>query len=43
MQSVREFDVVGRLGGDEFGVILAHSDGARAAEKARALAATIAE
>ncbi len=43
MQSVREFDIVGRLGGDEFGVILAHTDGATAEEKARALAATIAD
>jgi len=39
--SVREFDVVGRLGGDEFGVILVHVDGKAAEEKAAALAAAV--
>ena len=38
---VRESDVVGRLGGDEFGVILAQADAAVAAEKATALARAI--
>jgi diguanylate cyclase (GGDEF)-like protein len=36
--NVRESDIVGRLGGDEFGVILVHADIASAAAKAAALA-----
>ena len=39
---VRESDVVGRLGGDEFGVILAQADPVAAHAKAAALAAAIA-
>ena len=40
--SVRDFDIVGRLGGDEFGVILVHVDEKVAAEKAAILAAAVA-
>jgi diguanylate cyclase (GGDEF)-like protein len=39
--NVRESDIVGRLGGDEFGVILVHADLATAAAKAAALAQAI--
>jgi diguanylate cyclase (GGDEF)-like protein len=39
---VRESDIVGRLGGDEFGVILVHVDQAAAMEKAAMLAAAVA-
>jgi diguanylate cyclase (GGDEF)-like protein len=39
--NVRESDIVGRLGGDEFGVILVHADIATAAAKATALAQAV--
>jgi diguanylate cyclase (GGDEF)-like protein len=39
--NVRESDIVGRLGGDEFGVILVHADLATAAAKAASLAHAI--
>ena len=38
---VRDSDIVGRLGGDEFGIILSHADQAQAHNKAGALAATL--
>jgi diguanylate cyclase (GGDEF)-like protein len=38
MDHLRESDLVGRLGGDEFGVILANTDESRAKEKAAELA-----
>lgn len=41
LANVRESDVVGRLGGDEFGVILVHAGVGAATAKAAALAAAI--
>jgi diguanylate cyclase (GGDEF)-like protein len=41
VDSVRNTDVVGRLGGDEFGVLLMQSDNETAQKKAAALAAAI--
>ena len=41
LEQVRETDVVGRLGGDEFGVILAQTDKSAAWEKAESLAEAI--
>lgn len=42
LENTRRSDVVGRLGGDEFGVILAQADGAVAQQKAENLANAIA-
>ncbi len=41
IENIRESDVVGRLGGDEFGVILTHTDQRTAKEKAESLADAI--
>jgi len=41
VENVRESDIVGRLGGDEFGVILSQADETTAGEKARSLATQI--
>jgi diguanylate cyclase (GGDEF)-like protein len=42
LSNVRESDIVGRLGGDEFGVILVHSDAPAGKEKAVELARVLA-
>jgi diguanylate cyclase (GGDEF)-like protein len=38
---VRDSDIVGRIGGDEFGIVLAHANAAQAAKKANTLIAAL--